>query len=58
MSISATIYQNLEKEKEKTEINETYEQIIQEVEEKAGTIPVLSEDAPKGDWTDQAQQMK
>lgn len=53
MSVSSTIYQNMKKTEEKV-INETFEEVIAEVNEKVGKRPARPSDLKKGEWTSQA----
>jgi flagellar biosynthesis chaperone FliJ len=54
MSVSSTIYQNLERSGQKNVIKETYEEVIAEVKSKVGKRPERPADLEPGEWTDQA----
>lgn len=56
MSVSSTVYQNMSKKEDKI-ITETYEEVMKEVNEKAGERPMLPSDLPKGDWSEQAEKV-
>jgi len=53
MSVSSTIYQNMNKKENKL-ISETYEEVIAEVNEKAGKRPERPSSLAPGEWSEQA----
>lgn len=53
MSVSSTIYQNMEKKEDKI-ITETYEEVMAEVHQKVGERPKMPANLVPGDWSSQA----
>ena len=53
MSVSSTIYQNMNKKEDKV-ITENYEEIMKEVNDKVGKRQPLPRELPNGDWSEQA----
>jgi ribonucleoside-diphosphate reductase alpha chain len=53
MSVSSTIYQNMNKKEDKI-ITETYEEVIKEVNEKIGERPKMPGELTPGNWSEQA----
>lgn len=53
MSVSSTIYQNMNKKNEKV-ISETYEEVMAEVNKKVGERPEKPADLAPGEWSEQA----
>lgn len=53
MTVSSTIYQNM-KTRDEDQVADSYEEVMQDVQTKAGKRPPVPKDLPSGDWSEQA----